>query len=57
MGILQTKESDKWKIRESLCSHPGTDVTGMFARVDKVAGSCEKVLFLSENISKIFYGI
>ena len=43
---MQVKESEKWKIRESLCSHPGTDVTGMFARVEKVAGSCDKVVSL-----------
>lgn len=47
-GILKhtyvVNESEKWKIRESLCSHPGSDVTGMFARVEKVAGSCDKLM-------------
>ena len=42
--LFQVNESEKWKIRESLCSHPGDDVTGMFARVEKVAGSCDKVV-------------
>ena len=41
--ILQTVEPDGRKINHTLCSHPGNDVSGMFARVEKIAGSCEKV--------------
>lgn len=47
-GILKhtytVLEADGRKIRETLCSHPGDDVTGMFARVEKTANSCEKLL-------------
>jgi len=33
-----------------LWNHPGVDVTGMVARCEKIAGSCEQV---NENIDQI----
>lgn len=47
-GILKhgymTYETDGRQIQRTLCSYPGNDVTGMIARSEKVAGSCEQLL-------------
>ncbi|XP_045202876.1 uncharacterized protein LOC123556321 isoform X1 [Mercenaria mercenaria] len=47
-GILNhgyvTYEENGNKIQSTLCSYPGYDVTGMVARSEKVAGSCEQLL-------------
>jgi hypothetical protein len=42
--ILQFEEVNKTKKTQRIIwSHPGNDVTGMVARSEKVAGTCEQV--------------
>lgn len=63
ISILQFEEVNKdKKTQRIIWSHPGTDVTGMVARSEKVAGTCEKVLewkskfqVLKETAFCIFY--
>ena len=43
--LLQTNEADGRKIQRILFPNAGSDVTGMVARSEKVAGSAEKVDF------------
>ena len=44
LSCLQTTEPDGKKIRRVIYQHPGSDVTGMLARSEKVAGACEQVI-------------
>ena len=41
--ITQTYEENGRRIQRTLCNYPGNDVSGVLARSDKVAGSCEQV--------------
>ena len=43
VSCLQTTEPDGKKIRRVIFQHPGSDVTGMLACSEKVAGACEQV--------------